>query len=100
LAAHIHRKRDHLGVCQRSRFTNEVAVELEVLAEAATLLLLVAEELRHAEPADRLAHRRCMRRNHPCESRRHLRTQRYVTTALVDELEQLGHDLVAALGGV
>ncbi len=47
-------QRDDLGVAQRTRLADQVAVELEVLPQPAPLLPFVAEELGDREPADRL----------------------------------------------
>ena len=55
---------------------DEVAVELEVLAQPPPLLPLVAKELRDGEPADRLPEPVRARRHHARERRRHLRPQR------------------------
>ena len=61
------------------------------------LLALVAEQLRHREPAHRLAQRVRLRGDHARERRRHLRAQRHLAAALVGEVVELADDLVAAL---
>jgi hypothetical protein len=68
-----------------------------VLAQPAALLPLVAEELRHREPLDRLAHPARPRAHHARERRRHLRPQRDLAAALVGEVVELLDDLGARL---
>ena len=97
-AAHdLDRDREQLGVGGDVGFADDVDVELKVLAQTAALLPLVAKELRHREPADRLAQRVRLRGRHARERRRHLRAQRDLAAALVGEVVELADDLVAAL---
>ena len=93
----LDRHREQLGVGGDVRLADDVDVELEVLAQPPLLLPLVAEELRHREPAHRLAQRVRARRHHARERRRHLRAQRDLAAALVREVVELADDLVAAL---
>ena len=65
--------------------------------ESSLLHALVPEQLRHREPAHRLAQRLRARSHHPGERRRHLGAQGNGTTTLVDKIEELTDDLVAAL---
>ena len=93
----VDRQRDDLGVGQRPRLADQVAVELEVLSKPPPLLPLVAEQLGDGEPADRLPEPVGPGRHHPRQGRRHLRAQRDLASALVGEVVELPHDLVAAL---
>ena len=99
-AHRVDRQRHDLGVGEMARLADQIAVELEVLSKPPPLLPLVAEELRDGEPADRLLEPVGPRRHHPGERRGHLRPQRHLPPALVDEAVQLPDDLVAALRGV
>jgi hypothetical protein len=96
-AHHVDRHREQLGVGGNGCFTDDVDVELEMLTQAAALLPLVAEQLRHREPADRLPERARSGRDHPRKSRRHFRPQRDLAAALVGESVELTDDLLAAL---
>ncbi len=53
----VDRARDQLRVRGDVRLADDVDVQLEVLAQTSLLLSLVAKELRHREPAHRLAQR-------------------------------------------
>jgi len=87
-------------LAERTGLSDQVGVELEMLSEPASLLPLVAEELRDGEPADRLLEPVGPGRHHPRERGRHFGPQRHVPLTLVGEGIELAHDLVAALGGV
>src|SRR5581483_5742797 len=99
-AHHVDRERDDLGVPERPRLPDQVAVELEVLPQPPALLPLVAEELGDGEPADRLLERVGPRRHHPREGRGHLRPKRDAAAPLVLEAVELARDLGPALGSV
>ena len=96
----VDRQRDDLRVAERTRLADQVAVELEVLSKPPPLLPLVAEQLGNGEPADRLLEPVGPGGHHAGEGGRHFRAQRHLAPALVDEIVQLAHDLVAALGRV
>jgi len=88
---------DDLRIGERVRFTDDVHVELEVLAEPTALRPFVAEELRDREPAYRLREPGGARGDHAREGRRHLGPQRHGPAPLVFELVQLAYDLFAGL---
>src|SRR5262249_27239153 len=96
----VDRKRDDLRVTQWPRLADEIAIQLEVLPQATTLLPLIAEKLRNGEPADRLAEAVGPSRDHSGERGRHLGSQRHLPPALVLEGIELLDDLGAALRGV
>ncbi len=96
----VDRRRQQLGVRQHIRFAQDVHVELEVLAQAAALLSLVAIELWHREPANRLAQRPGSRAHHAGERGSHLRPQGDLPAAFVFELVELLNDLLARLARV
>ncbi len=93
----LDRDREQLGVGGHVRLADDVHVQLEVLAQTAALLPLVAEQLRDREPAHRLPQRVRPLGDHARERRRHLGPQRDLAVALVREVVQLPRDLVAAL---
>ena len=66
-----------------------------MLAQAAALLLLVAEQLRDGEPLDRLLVVAMMRPDHAGQRGRHLGPQRHRAVALVHEVEKLTDDFIA-----
>jgi hypothetical protein len=78
-------------------FTDDVDVQLKMLAQTSALLSLVAEQLRNRKPADGFAQRVGLRGRHSRERRRHLRPERDVAAAFIGEVVQLSNDLVAAL---
>jgi len=93
----IDRQRDDLGVAERTRFADQVAVELKVLAQPAALLALIPEELRNREPADRLLEPVGALRHHTRQRGGHLRPQRDGPPPLVRKGVELPDDLRAAL---
>src|SRR5262245_43991562 len=70
-----------------------------MLAQAAFLLALVAEQLRDGEPLDGFFVGTFVRRNHARQRGCHFRPKRNSALALVGEIVELADDLVAALGG-
>ena len=96
----LDRDREQLRVRRDVRLADDVDVQLKVFAQPPALLPLVAKQLRHREPANRLAQRVRLRRGHARQRRRHLRAQRDLAAALVGEVVELADDLVAALLGV
>ena len=86
-----------LRVGRNVRLAENVHVELEVLAQPALLLSLVAKELGHREPPDGLPQRVRARGDHASHRWRHLRPQRDLAIALVLKVVELSDDLVAAL---
>src|SRR5262245_1170415 len=71
-----------------------------MLAQSAPLLPLVAEQLRHGKPPDRLLQRLRARPDHAREGRRHFRSQGDLAVPLVAKSVQLPRDLIPALLGV
>ena len=92
--------RHDLGIGRRTGFADHVHVELKVLAQAAPLLPLVAEQLGNREPTDRLLQGLRAGAHHAGQGRRHFRPQRDLTLPLVLKRVQLLHDFLAALLGV
>src|SRR5204863_1886042 len=90
-------ERDELCIGAAARLSEDVAVELIVLTQPSLLLALIAEHLRDAIPLDRFAKRTAARTNHSCQGRRHLRPQRHLALALIDEVVKLANDLVPRL---
>ena len=80
-------------------FANDVCVELEVFAQAAFLLALVAEQLREREPLDRFLELPLLGADHARQGGRHLRPQRDDTFAFVHKVVELADNFIAALGG-
>ena len=92
-------QRDQLGIGGGVALADDVGVELEVLAQAAFLLALVAEELGQGEPFDRLLVAPLVGGDHARQGGGHLRAQRHLALALVCEIVELPDDFLAALGG-
>src|SRR5947207_1443244 len=99
-AERIDQQRDQFRVGSRIGLAEDVGIQLEVFAQPAFLLALVAEELRNGEPFDRLFVVARVRSDHAGECRRHFRPQRHGAVAFVGEVVELADDFVAALGGV
>jgi hypothetical protein len=97
---HIDGKRDHLGIGERTRFTDQIAVELEVLSKPPPLLPLIAEQLGDREPADGFFQLTGAGRHHAGKRRGHLRPQCNVPVPFVLEIIQLSDDLLATLDRV
>ena len=90
-AHHVDGGRQQLRVRRHIGFAEDVDVQLKMFAKAPTLLPLIAKQLRNREPANRFAQRVRAGPDHPRERGRHLRTQRDLAAALVDErLEAVG----------
>ena len=96
-AEQIDQESNHLGVCGSGGVADEVAVELQELAQAPALLALVAETGADIEPAQGLGILPVACRHHAGQSRRHLGAQRHGTLTLVGELVELSQDLAAAV---
>ena len=92
-------ERDELDVGLEAGLADDVAVELVMLAQAALLLALVAEDLRDGEPLERLFEILVPRGDEARERGRHFGTQRDVAVALVLEVVKLRDDFVARLFG-
>jgi len=73
---------------------------LVVFPEATLLRLFVAEELGEREPLDGLFVRTFRGGDETSDGWRHLRAQRDGAFALIDEIKQLGDDLVSGLVGI
>ena len=69
----VNEQRDQFRVRRRIAFADEVGIELEMFAQTALLLFLVAEELRDGEPLDGLFVIAFVRGDHARERRRHFR---------------------------
>src|SRR5205807_7763502 len=81
-------------------FANDVAIELEMLAQPAALLFLVTETLRDGKSLQRFLEFPFMRRDDTRESGREFGTQRHFTFAFIGEIEKLRDDHRAAFFGV
>ena len=96
-AQHVDEDGEHLCVCGRGGFTDDVAVELVEFAEASALLFFVAEELWEAEPLEGFFEVAFACGDHACEGGGHFRAHGDVAPALVDEIEELAEEFAAAL---
>src|SRR5882724_3034050 len=98
-AQRVNQQRNQFRVRRRVRFTDQIRVELEMLAQAAFLLALVAEQLRNREPLDRLFVITFVRGDHARKRRRHFWSQRNLPFAFVHEVVKLANNFIATFGG-
>lgn len=89
--------RQDLRVRWNTRFSHDIDIPLEVLAESPPLGTLVSKELGHGGPSNRLAEATTPLGEHPGQRGRHLRPERDRSTTLVLEAVQLTDDLFSAL---
>ena len=89
---------NQLGIGGWIGFADKVGVELEVFAQAAFLLALVAEELGHGKPLDGLLVVTLVGGHHAGERGSHFRPQRNGPAALVHKVVELADDFRAAFG--
>ena len=90
-------QRDQLDFRLRTRFAEDISVELMETTAAAFLHPLVPIELSDTEPFDRPLERAGLRPHQPANGWRHLRAQRHLAPALVGEAKKLGFNLVSRL---
>ena len=95
----VNQQRNQFRVRRRIGFADEVGVELEMFAQPAFLLALVAEQLRDGEPFDGFLVIAFVRGDHARQRRRHFRPERDGAVAFVGEIVKLADDFVAAFGG-
>src|SRR5690606_10251836 len=93
----LHQEANQLDLGLRTRFAEDIGVELKETASTALLHALVAVKLGDAEPFDGALE--CIRpgSDQPAHRRRHLRPQRDVAPAFVGEAEELRLDFIAGL---
>src|SRR4030095_16644682 len=75
---------------------DDVAIELEMFAQPAALLLLVSEKLSDRKPFEWFLEFAFVRRNHTSKRGREFRTQRDLAFAFVCEIEKLLDNFRAA----
>src|SRR4029077_4829352 len=85
----INTKCDQFDIRCEIRFTDDIAIQLKVLAETAALLFFVAEELAYGKPFERFLKLAFMRGDHARERRRQLGAQRDFAFAFVGEIKKL-----------
>ena len=78
------------------RLADNVAIDLEMFAQPAALLLLVSEKLSDREPIQWFLEFAFMRRNHPSKRGREFGAQRDFAFAFVFEIEKLLDNFRAA----
>src|SRR5262249_42136859 len=89
-------KRNQLNIGSEILLADDVAIELEMFAQPAALLLFVSEKLPDREPFKRFLEFAFMRCNHTSKRRREFRTQRNFAFAFVSEIEKLLNNFRAA----
>src|SRR5947208_1457968 len=92
----INAKRDQFDVRSEILLANNVAIELKMFAQPATLLFLVSEKLSDREPLEWFLEFAFVRRNHTSKRGREFRPQRDFAFAFVCEIEKLLDNLGAA----
>ena len=99
-AQDIDAKGDEFDIGGEITFADDIAIELEMFAQPAALLLFVAKKLADRKPLERFLELALVRRDHAGESRRQLGTQSHFTLAFVGEIEKLIDDFAAAFFAV
>ena len=95
-AQKIDAERDRFDVRVQRSLADDVGVKLEMFAESAALLFLVAETLRDREPLERFFEFAIMRGHDPRQGRRELGPHRDFAFAFVGKIKKLPDDLRAA----
>ncbi len=96
-AQEVNAKREQLDVRGERIFPNNVAIELEMLAQAAALLLFVAKKSANGKPFQRLFEFALVRGNYASQRWRELGTHRHFALAFVGEVKELVNNFGAAL---